>query len=52
MVKHILKDGTVLEDISGHVVKRKDAPVVYELMEQIKRKEDKNGDQVCRNSRI
>ena len=46
MIKHILKDGKVIEDISGHVVKRKDAPVTYELLEQIKRKEKKDGHQV------
>ena len=46
MVKHILRDGTVLQDITGHVVKRKDAPEIYALMEQIKRKEKKDGHQV------
>lgn len=35
MVKHILKDGTELHDISGHVVKRQDAKAVYALIERI-----------------
>ena len=46
MVRNVLKDGTVLDDITGHVVKRKDAPEVYEMMEQIKRKEKKNEHQI------
>ena len=35
MIRHILKDGTVLEDITGHVVKEKDAPSVYALIDQM-----------------
>jgi len=34
MITHILKDGTVLKDIKGHKVTRKDAPRVYELLER------------------
>lgn len=37
MVKHVLKDGTVLEDITGHVVKEADCPMVYALLERIER---------------
>lgn len=37
-VIHVLKDGTVLKDITGHVVKEKDAPSVYALMEKMKGK--------------
>ena len=43
MVIHILKDGTVLDDITGHVVKKEDAPSVYALIDQMngeRRKED------------
>ena len=36
MVTHILKDGTVLKDITGHKVTRKDAPRVYQLLERKK----------------
>lgn len=48
MVKHVLKDGTVLEEITGHVVKKEDALVVYQIMERLreKRKEKENGNQV------
>lgn len=35
MVIHILKDGTVLEDITGHVVKKEDAPMAYALIDQM-----------------
>ncbi len=38
MIRHILKDGTVLTDITGHIVKKEDVPEVYELMEQMNRK--------------
>lgn len=34
MIIHILKDGTILKDISGHTVKREDAPVAYEVLER------------------
>ena len=42
MIKHILKDGTVLQDIKGHVVRKEDAPVAYRILEQ-KGKERKHG---------
>jgi hypothetical protein len=37
-IKHILKDGTVLEDISGIVIKREDNPEIYRVIEQIRKK--------------
>lgn len=37
-VIHILKDGTRLEDITGHIVKISDAEPVYNLMTQINRR--------------
>lgn len=40
MIKHILRDGTVLKDITGHVVKVEDAKAVYVLMDKIN---DKGG---------
>ena len=42
-IRHILKDGTVLDDISGHVVKMEDAPVAYELMDRVKERKDRHG---------
>ena len=44
MIKHILKDGTEVKDITGHVVKKEDAPMVYDLVERISRKEGKKND--------
>lgn len=35
MVKHILKNGTVLDDISGHIVKMEDAEAVYQIMDKL-----------------
>lgn len=37
MIVHVLKDGTVLEDITGHVVRVEDAEPVYKLMDAINR---------------
>lgn len=38
MVIHILKDGTRLDDIVGHIVKKSDAEAVYLLMDSINKK--------------
>lgn len=38
MVLHVLKDGTRPEDITGHVVKVRDAEVVYNLMDEMNRR--------------
>ena len=37
-IKHVLKDGTVLEDISGIVITREQNPEVYRAIEQIRKK--------------
>lgn len=37
MVVHILKDGTIVEDITGHVVRMEDAAPLYELIDNINR---------------
>lgn len=37
---HVLSNGTELKDIKGHVIKKEDAPTVYQVLEQI-RKEKK-----------
>lgn len=44
MIRHILKDGTVLDDITGHVVKMEDARVVYELLDKINEERGKRND--------
>lgn len=35
MIIHIMKDGTIKKDITGHVVKMEDAPGVYQLFDAI-----------------
>lgn len=35
MVRHHLKDGRILTDITGHVVKKEDVPAVYSLIDHI-----------------
>ena len=47
MITHILKDGTVLQDITGHKVTRKDAPRVYQILE--KKRGETNGDKLRGN---
>lgn len=41
MIKHHLKDGSVLNDITGHVVKKEDAPIAYAIMEQMNHERQK-----------
>jgi hypothetical protein len=38
MIKHILKDGTVLNDITGHVVKKEDVPMAYAIIDKMNEK--------------
>lgn len=40
-VTHVLRDGTVLNDISGKIVKVKDAKQVYVLIEKINERENR-----------
>ena len=42
MVIHVLKDGTRLDDIAGHVVRIADAEVVYNLMIELNRRRREN----------
>lgn len=44
MITHILKDGTILDDISGHKVTREDAPTVYEILERLKKQRRESND--------
>ena len=43
-VIHILKDGSRIDDITGHVVKLEDAETVYSLIRNINRKIDRKTD--------
>ena len=40
MIIHILKDGTRLDDITGHIVRIQEAETVYKLMDSINRRAD------------
>lgn len=44
MVIHVLRDGTVLDDITGHVVKMEDARMVYELLDKINQERGEKND--------
>lgn len=35
MIRHHLKDGRVLTDIRGHVVKKEDVPIAYDLIDRM-----------------
>lgn len=37
MVTHVLKDGTIKKDITGHVVKMTDCKTLYQLLDNINR---------------
>lgn len=39
-VIHILKDGSEIEDITGHVVRVEDAGALYKMIRDINRKSD------------
>ena len=39
-VYHILKDGTILQDITGHIVKLEDAGPLYQFMSTLTLKPD------------
>ena len=36
MVKHILSNGEILTDITGHVVRMADAPAAYAVLDAVK----------------
>lgn len=37
MIYHVLKDGTVVPDVKGHVIKADDFPVIYEVINKIQK---------------
>lgn len=41
MVYHIMKDGSRPTDITGRVIKMKDAPTLYQVIHNIKKKPNK-----------
>jgi hypothetical protein len=42
MVKHITRDGQVLQDITGHKIRKEDAPEIYEILERIRERGEKS----------
>lgn len=42
-VVHILKDGSVVQDITGRVVRMEDADALYKLLDNINRKRSRQG---------
>lgn len=38
-IHHVLKDGTQVEAVEGHVVKMKDHPALYQMIKCMERKE-------------
>ena len=40
-IRHVLADGSVLHDITGHVVQVKDAEKVYTILRGLRSTEDK-----------
>ena len=41
-VKHVLRSGEVLDDISGIVITREDNPEIYRIIEKIRREKGKD----------
>lgn len=41
-IHHLLKDGTQIDDIAGKVIKAKDYPVLYEVVNRIQKEGDAN----------
>lgn len=39
---HVLKDGRVVDDITGHVVKMEDAPEAYEILDRVKERKERH----------
>jgi len=39
-IKHLLKDGTQIDDIAGKVIKASDFPVLYEVVNRINKAGD------------
>lgn len=41
-IHHVLKDGTQVDDITGHMIKAADYPVLYEVINRINKAGDVN----------
>ena len=43
MIINVLKNGEVVKDLTGHIVKREEAPEVYAILERVKKGEKNDG---------
>lgn len=50
-IRHVLKDGTALKDITGHQITRKDNPRVYEILERMNERRKKDGNNIRGNQK-
>ena len=41
-IKHVLKDGVIKTDITGHIVKRSEVKTVYNMIEELNKRRSKN----------
>ena len=39
MIVHVLKDGTRVDDVAGHIVRGKETEALYKLLRELRRKE-------------
>ncbi len=39
-IRHILKDGTEVDDVTGHVIKAKEHAVLYEVINRINQEKE------------
>ena len=46
-VTHILKDGKILKDITGHVVKKEDAPTAYAMINRLNERRSDEKSKKC-----
>lgn len=51
-VKHILSDGQVREDLSGHIVRATEAKAVYDLIQTINKSSGRKSDNEKQKSKI
>lgn len=49
MVYHVMRDGSVKTDLKGYIVKEKDVPTLYQVIEEISKKKDKRLQDVKQN---
>lgn len=46
MIYHVLKDGTVVPDVKGHVIKADQFPLLYQVISNIQERSDQKKNEV------